>query len=83
MASWAQLLEQQVRQFFIRLGDGGSSRCLGVCELLLDALEFFLTLMDAGAALLEDCLDRTEGKFLQDKDNQEKVDDLCGEKRVI
>jgi hypothetical protein len=61
---------------FVRLGDGRGCGRLGFGELLLDALELFLTLKDAGAALLEDRLDRAEGEFLQDEDHQEKVDYL-------
>ena len=64
----------QADGLFIGLGDGGGGGGLGLGELFLDALELFLALGDARAALLEHRLDRAEREFLQQDHDDQEID---------
>lgn len=73
----------QADGFVIGFGDSGGRRLLGFCELFFDALELFLALGDADAALFEHRLDWSEGEFLQDENDDNEVDHLRNKKRPI
>lgn len=56
---------------------------LAVCKLLLDLLQFGLTIGDASAAFVEDLLDRFEGELFQHKEHEDEVNELGNKERPV